>query len=290
MSRGDAIAIVAPSGPFDRESFDAGLALLAERYQPRFDPGLFSHHRYLAGDDPRRLDELLRALRDPEIRGVFCARGGYGAMRLLPQLVGVEIDKPLVGFSDITALHAWVQNQDAISFHGPVVTQMARLSEQSLTRMFSVLESTATPPTTLTATTSYVGGVAEGTLVGGNFAMLTQLIGTPFLPPLDGAILLLEDVGERPYKLDRMWTHLELAGVFREVRGIALGTFTACEEKDAQYTSAEVLRDLAQATGLPCAAGFPIGHGDENEIVPLGARVRLDAGAKRLEFLEAPVG
>ncbi len=135
-----------------------------------------------------------------------------------------------------------------------------------------------------------MGGVAEGTLVGGNFAMLTQLIGTPFLPPLDGAILLLEDVGERPYKLDRMWTHLELAGVFREVRGIALGTFTACEEKDAQYTSAEVLRDLAQATGLPCAAGFPIGHGDENEIVPLGARVRLDAGAKRLEFLEAPVG
>ena len=294
LSRGDAIAIVAPSGPFDRESFDAGLALLAERYHPRFDPSLFSHHRYLAGDDQRRLDELLRALRDPEIRGVFCARGGYGAMRLLPQLTAITaggpeptvIDKPLIGFSDITALHAWVQNQDVISFHGPVVTQIARLSAHSRARMFSVLESTATPPTALTATTSYVGGVAEGRLVGGNFAMLTQLIGTPFLPPLDGAILLLEDVGERPYKLDRMWTHLQLAGVFREVRGIALGTFTGCEEKDAQYTSDEVLRDLAQATGLPCAAGFPIGHGDENEIVPLGTRVRLDAGAKRLEFLD----
>jgi muramoyltetrapeptide carboxypeptidase len=312
LSRGDAIAIVAPSGPFDRESFDAGLALLAERYQPRFDPGLFSRHRYLAGDDQRRLDELLRALRDPEIRAVFCARGGYGAMRLLPRLTAATaddaerptgswgstasdrasagIDKPLVGFSDITALHAWVQNQELVSFHGPVVTQISRLPAASRERMFSVLESTATPPAPLTATTTYVGGVTEGRLVGGNFAMLTQLIGTPFLPPLDGAILLLEDVGERPYKLDRMWTQLELAGVFRGVRGIALGTFTACEEKDAQYTSGEVLRDLAQATGLPCAAGFPIGHGDENETVPLGAHVKLDADRRRLEFLEAAVG
>jgi muramoyltetrapeptide carboxypeptidase len=289
LTRGDAIAIVAPSGPFDRESFDAGLALLAERYQPRFDPGLFSQHRYLAGDDQRRLEELLQALRDPQIRGVFCARGGYGAMRLLSRLVEVEVDKPLVGFSDITALHALVQNQEAVSLHGPVVTQIPRLPAASRERMFSILESEQ-PASPLTAAETYVGGVAEGRLVGGNFAMLTQLIGTPFLPPLDGGILLLEDVGERPYKLDRMWMHLELAGVFRGVRGIALGTFTACEEKDAQYSSFEVLRDLAQATGLPCAAGFPIGHGDENETVPLGAHVRLDASARRLEFLEAAVG
>jgi muramoyltetrapeptide carboxypeptidase len=118
------------------------------------------------------------------------------------------------------------------------------------------------------------------------------LLGTPFMPNLDGAILLLEDVGERPYRLDRMWTHLELAGVFRHVRGIALGSFTDCEERAQQevsYSSEELLRELAVATGVPCVAGFPIGHGDINEAVPLGVRVRLDGAARRLTFLESAV-
>jgi muramoyltetrapeptide carboxypeptidase len=109
------------------------------------------------------------------------------------------------------------------------------------------------------------------------------------MPPLEGAILLLEDVGERPYRLDRMWTHLELAGVFRKVRGIVLGSFTHCEERDANYRSEDVLRELAVATGLPCATGFPIGHGDINEPVPLGVRVRLDATTAQLSFLDSAV-
>ena len=112
-------------------------------------------------------------------------------------------------------------------------------------------------------------------------------MGTPCMPDLEGAVLLLEDQGERPYRLDRMWTHLELAGVFARVRGIVLGTFTACEEAGAAYSSTDVLRELAQATGLPCAAGFPIGHGAVNEPVPLGVRVRLDADALSLTFLES---
>jgi muramoyltetrapeptide carboxypeptidase len=134
-----------------------------------------------------------------------------------------------------------------------------------------------------------VAGVVEGPLLGGSLSVLTRLLGTPYLPALDGAILLLEDRGERPYRLDRMWTHLALAGVFARVRGIALGDFGGCEEPGAAYSSADVLRDLAAATALPCAAGFPVGHGDANEPVPLGARVRLDAGARSLTFLEAAV-
>jgi len=137
---------------------------------------------------------------------------------------------------------------------------------------------------------TYVAGTAEGPLLGGNLSVLTRLLGTPFLAPLEGAILLLEDVGERPYRLDRMWTHLALAGVFRQVRGIVLGDFTGCEERDAPYSSAEVLRELAAGTGLPCAAGFPIGHGTENQPLPLGVRVRLDAGSRRLVFLESAAG
>jgi muramoyltetrapeptide carboxypeptidase len=195
---------------------------------------------------------------------------------------------PLIGFSDITALHQWRQRNTFISIHGPVLTQLGRLPRATSERLFSLLESGA-PAQPLEGKTPLVEGTAEGVLLGGNLSVFTRLLGTPFMPNLEGAILVLEDVGERPYRLDRMWTHLQLAGVFRQVAGIVLGSFTGCEERNESYTSDDVLRELAVATGLPCAAGFPIGHGDANEPVPLGVRVRLDATAARLTFLEPAV-
>jgi len=287
----DRVAVIAPASAFERGPFDAGLALLDARYRTEYGNGLFERRRYLAGSDDRRLAELHAALTDPGIRAVFCARGGYGATRLLRQLAAsapAGAPKPLIGFSDITALHLWLQAYGRISIHGPVLTQLPRLSSATCTRLFDLLESVRPAPP-LAGTATYVGGVAEGPLLGGNLSVFTRLLGTPYLPALDGAILLLEDQGERPYRLDRMWTHLQLAGVFERVRGIALGSFTACEERGADYTSDEVLRELATSTGLPCAAGLPIGHGDVNEPVPLGVRVRLDADAARLTFLEAAV-
>jgi len=284
----DRVAVIAPASGFDRPSFDAGLALIAGRYRPVLGAGLFERHRYLAGTDARRFADLTGALADPQLKAVFCARGGYGATRLLGRLTDVTPPgqpKLLVGFSDITALHLWLQANGRISIHGPVVTQLGRLPAATSERLFALLES-ATPAPALQAEATYVGGMAEGPLLGGNLSVFSRVLGTPFMPDLDGAVLLLEDTGERPYRLDRMWTHLEIAGVFRRVRGIVLGQFVACEESGANYTSAEVLRELTQATGLPCAAGFPIGHGEVNEPVPLGARVRLDADARRLEFLE----
>ena len=287
----DRVAVIAPASGFERGPFDAGLALLDARYRTEYGNGLFERRRYLAGSDDRRLAELHAALTDPGIRAVFCARGGYGATRLLRQLAAsapAGAPKPLIGFSDITALHLWLQAYGRISIHGPVLTQLPRLSSATCTRLFDLLESVRPAPP-LAGTATYVGGVAEGPLLGGNLSVFTRLLGTPYLPALDGAILLLEDQGERPYRLDRMWTHLQLAGVFERVRGIVLGSFTACEERGADYTSDEVLRELAASTGLPCAAGLPIGHGDVNEPVPLGVRVRLDADAARLTFLEAAV-
>jgi muramoyltetrapeptide carboxypeptidase len=194
-----------------------------------------------------------------------------------------------VGFSDITALHLWLQAHGWISIHGPVLTQLGRLGTATHERLFALLESPrAAAP--LTGSTTFVPGSAEGRLVGGNLSMLSRVIGTAFMPVLEDTVLLLEDQGERPYRLDRMWTHLALAGVFTRVRGIVLGSFNQCEEKDAPYSSFELLRELSEATGLPCAAGFPIGHGDENEPVPLGVRVRLDAAERRITFLEPAVG
>lgn len=290
LRAGDPVTVIAPAGPFDRASFEAGLAIIARRYEVDYDPGVLMRHRYLAGSDARRLGELWRALAGTGSRAVFCARGGYGVMRLLAGLEGLApVAKPVIGFSDITVLHQLLQRQRLVSIHGPVLTQLARLDAQAHERLFELLES-ETPAADLTGTETYVNGTAEGPLLGGNLAVLTRLIGTPFLAPLEGAILLLEDVGERPYRLDRMWTHLQLAGVFRQVRGIALGEFTGCEEKDADYSSADVLRELAIATGLPCAAGFPIGHGLHNQPVPLGVRVRLDADSRRLTFLESAAG
>lgn len=287
---GDPVVVVAPAGAFDRPSFEAGLEIIARRYRVHYDPGVLARHRYLAGTDERRLGELAAALADTGARAVFCARGGYGALRLLSRLnVTTLAPKPVVGFSDVTALHQLLQREGLVSIHGPVLTQLSRLDALTHVRLFELLESDS-PAATLTGTETYVGGVAEGPLLGGNLAVLTRLLGTPFLAPLEGAILLLEDVGERPYRLDRMWTHLTLAGVFRQVRGIVLGAFIGCEEKDAEYSSAEVLRDLAGATGLPCAAGFPIGHGEHNQPVPLGVRVRLDAGSRSLAFLESAAG
>lgn len=287
---GDPVTAIAPAGPFDRASFESGLEIIGRRYRVRYDPGVLTRHRYLAGNDERRLRELAAALTDTGSRAIFCARGGYGTMRLLPGLEGiVPIAKPVVGFSDITALHQLLQRQGLVSIHGPNLSQLSRLDAPTHTRLFALLESQG-PAADLTGTDTYVTGTAEGPLLGGNLSVLTRLLGTPFMPPLEGAILLLEDVGERPYRLDRMWTHLALAGVFRQVRGIALGEFTGCEEKDAEYSSAEVLRELALGTGLPCAVGFPFGHGAQNQPVPLGVRVRLDAGGRRLSFLESAAG
>jgi muramoyltetrapeptide carboxypeptidase len=291
LAPGDRVAVIAPASAFDRASFEAGLALIASRYRAEARPGMFEQRRYLAGSDARRLAELTTALADPDIRAVFCARGGYGATRLLAQLERGSVPgpaKPLIGFSDITALHLWLQGAGRMSVHGPVLTQLPRLGQGAVQRLFALLES-ARPAPALQGTVTCVGGVAEGPLLGGNLSVLTRLIGTRFMPDLEGAILLLEDQGERPYRLDRMWTHLALAGVFTRIRGIVLGSFTACEEKDGAWSSAEVLRELALATGLPCAAGFPVGHGDVNEAVPLGLRVRLDADARSLSFLEAAV-
>jgi muramoyltetrapeptide carboxypeptidase len=290
VAPGNRVAVIAPASSFDRASFDAGLALIAARYDVHYRPDIFQRHRYLAGADERRYAELADALLDPTVKAVFCARGGYGATRLLPRLAALPATppKPLVGFSDISALHLWLQNLGRISIHGPVLTQLPLLPPESLARLFAMLESPAAAAP-LYATETYVEGIAEGPLLGGNLSMVTRVLGTPYMPPLDGAILLLEDVGERPYRLDRMWTHLGLAGVFERIRGIALGVFINCEEQDAAYSAAGLLRELAAATGLPCAAGFPIGHGALNDPVALGARVRLDAAAGSLTFLEPAV-
>jgi muramoyltetrapeptide carboxypeptidase len=283
---GDRIAIVSPSSPVDRELVGRGVARLAERYRPVLDAHVFDVERYLAGPDAVRAESLRAVLADPDIKAVFSSRGGSGAGRLLPLLdLTASAPKLFVGCSDVTVLHAALQSHGRTSIHGPVVTQAADQPQAVLDRLFDVLEGGL--PLPLTGATPLVSGTAEGPLLGGNLAVLATLLGTSWLPDTRGAVLLLEDDGEQPYRLDRLWTQLRNAGVLAGLSGIALGDFTNCERRGADFTVRDVLRSLAEETRLPCAVGFPVGHGPVNMPLCLGTRVRLDADAGTLTPLEA---
>lgn len=285
---GDPIRVIAPSSPFDRERFERGLMRLRARYATRFDEGLFATARYLAGDDDRRLTELTRATSASDERAVFCARGGFGATRLLPRFDARAVAKPLVGFSDITALHGACQSVGIISVHGPVVTQLGDAIDEDVVALFELLENPRYRPT-LQGISQVAGPLVEGHVVGGNLAVFSRLIGTPWMPPLDGAILFIEDVGERPYRVDRMWQHLAQTGCFERAAGLALGEWTDCEDPGGAFPFEEVLDGLVRETGLPCVGALPCGHGARNVAFPLGARARLDSEDGRLVFLEGAV-
>lgn len=285
---GDPVSIIAPASGFDRAAFERGLAILSTRYRPVFDDGLFaSDGRYLAGSDDHRRTQLEDAFWRPDTRAIFCARGGYGVMRLLARLRLPGRPKPVIGFSDVTALHGALQAAGRVSIHGPVLTHLGTLDEATAAALFRLLEDPAERP--VLQGEPVVPGVAEGVLVGGNLSVLTRLLGTPFFPPAERAILFFEDVGERPYRLDRMWHHLALAGVLAKVAGVAMGTFEDCAEKSGSWTAEQVLRELARAAGLPAVIGLPVGHGRANLPFPLGARARLDGATGRLELLEGAV-
>jgi muramoyltetrapeptide carboxypeptidase len=289
IAPGAAIRIVAPAGPFDAEALRRGVARLGARFDVRVSEGIFEREGYLAGDDRRRLDELWAALEEPETAAILCARGGYGTMRLLDRLPIDRIRrarKLLVGFSDVTALHAAWARAGLRSLHGPMVATLGGASDALFDRFVAALAGELPPPAPVEPWTA---GSAEGPLLGGNLALLASLAGTPFLPPLAGAVLFLEDVGERPYRVDRMLTQLRLAGAFAEVAAVVLGRFTACEPGPDGVTVEDVLRDRLADLRVPVAAGLPAGHVEDNLELPLGAEVALDGAKGELVFLGGAV-
>ncbi len=287
---GDSVSLVAPAGPVDGHLFSLGCERLS-RYKAKNDSSIFSAQRYLAGTDQRRLQELQTAIDNKQIRAIHCARGGYGTLRLLPELSFDLMDKPLIGCSDITALHCALQAKGIISIHGPMVTQLASVNPPAMEDLFQLLENPQAKP--ILSGKPLVGGIVEGPVIGGNLSVLTRLIGTPYFPSLEGAILFFEDVGERPYRLDRMWQHLRLAGVLEKIVGIAMGTFVGCNEPgdgmNASWSAEQILSDLVSSLGITAVIGLPVGHGNDNRPIPLGARARLDGNKGTLAFLEGAV-
>lgn len=256
---------------------------------PRVRADLTARKGYLAGDDARRAEEWREAVADPEARAIFCARGGYGAMRILPAIDPArlaESPKALVGFSDVTAIHAALNRGGVATVHGPVVTQLGRAPDDALRHLEALLFEdpphpgawgVPAPGAGLVAERTVRPGRARGPLLGGTLTILAHLAGTPYAPHLDGAILLLEDVGEKPYRVDRCLTQLGLAGALERVAAVAIGRFTECD--DGGQLALDVVRDAVRALGVPCVEGLPVGHEDANFAVPLGATATLVAPA-----------
>jgi len=294
---GDVVRIIVPSGPmFFKEAFAAGVALLSARYQVRFDPAvLLARQGFLAGSDEQRQGDLRDALGDPEARALFMGRGGYGLLRIAseidPELLRRH-PKPIVGFSDGTVLLACAARAGVSAIHGPVVTQLPRLPEADRAALFALLESPH-PQTLLDGLQTLRPGTATGRLVGGNLELFSRLVGTKLLPDLDGAILFFEEVGERPYRIDRLLTHLELAGVFDRVAGVVVGDLVDCVEPTdsclASPSALEVVAERLSRLGLPVALGGRFGHGERNLALPYGVGARLDTRAGTLAALESAV-
>jgi muramoyltetrapeptide carboxypeptidase len=293
---GDGVRIIAPSGPVFPDVFATGVAVLSARYQVRFDPAkLFAAQGYLAGPDEQRLASLCEALADHEARAIFMGRGGYGLLRIAgqirPELLR-ECAKPIVGFSDGTVLLACASRAGVASVHGPVVTQLGRLPETDRAALFALLES-PDPGLLLEGMEPLRPGTASGPLVGGNLEVFSRLLGTSLLPDLDGAILFLEEVGERPYRLDRLLTHLALAGVFDRVAGVVVGDLVGCEEpSDSRVASPSALAVMRERLGrlrVPVALGARFGHGERNLSLPYGVPALLDAQAGTLTALSGVV-
>lgn len=278
------LGVLAPASPFPHERFEAGLQILRGLgLTPVVHYQAYAKTGYLAGPDADRLRALYDLLADDSLDAVIAARGGYGVHRLLEHLSRPELGhapKVLIGFSDLTALHAVWAQLGVPSIHGPVVTQLADLGAADHAVFADVL---ARKPQSYSGTTTIHGGQAHGRLFGGCLSVLTPLLGTPFLPPLAGAILLLEDVGEAPYRIDRMLTQLRLGGVLQQLGGIAVGEWVRCDPpRPGEPTAIEVLAERTADLGIPVVYGLPIGHGKTNHAVWLSVEATLDADLRTL--------
>lgn len=297
LKPGARIALVAPAGPLGDGAVDRAVErVLTWGWEPAPGEHVRKRHGYLSAPDEDRAEDLNAALADDSVDAVWCLRGGYGVMRILDAVDWGALErhpKPVIGFSDNTALHLPIQRLGIVSFHGPhpATKELTGFSADGLLRALTSTEAAGVLPFPEDGgrAETIAGGAAEGRLVGGNLSLVAATLGTPYAIDARGAILFLEEVGEAPYRVDRLLSQLRLAGVLDGVAGIALGGFT--ETGDDQHSPGvlDVLRDLLGGRGVPVAHGFPFGHVDDNWTLPVGVRARLDADAGTLELLEPGV-
>jgi muramoyltetrapeptide carboxypeptidase len=294
---GDRIAVVSPASPFGRDEFDRGVAeLRLLGYEPVWDESVFARDAMVSGSPATRAAAFLTAWFDPSIAALIAVRGGYGSVQLLPLLAADDLrvsPKSFIAYSDNTSLLTWLNRCGLVAFHGPMLEGRLARGESAYHRDSFVRALTSTmgelSPDGLLALSS---GEADGTLVGGSLTQLLASLSTPFaFDPPEGCVLFLEDVNERPYKLDRMLMQLRLAGVFDKARAVVFGEMRGCDEPGGQPSARDVIANAMAGFPGPVLFGFPSGHTTGPcWTLPLGVRARVvAAGPPRLIIEESAV-
>lgn len=306
LREGDTIAVVAPSGPSLPEQVRRGVAALATHFRVVVAPSAAEPvppptARYLAANDEARADELNRVLGDTDVRAILMARGGYGLLRILPALDASLLradPKPIVGFSDGTALLSWAHAAGVRGIHGQVVIRVGDERPEALPELLRALTDPrplGCLPWPLRRWAEATTTTREAAMIPANLVMACHLVGTPWQLPLAEAALWMEEVGERPYELDRALTHLQLAGAFEQLAGVVVGDLVHCMEKnlpgepDDPREALAVIEERLRTFRVPALHGAPFGHGRYNPPLPFGARCRLDFAAETVEVLEGAV-
>jgi muramoyltetrapeptide carboxypeptidase len=296
---GDTIGIVAPASNIKQDLLDEGCRELETLgFKTHYRPEITTSYRYFSGTRDRRLAEFLEMVKSRDIDAIFCARGGYGSGQLIPNIDPDLIRsnaKIICGSSDITMLLNWIERAGVVSFHGPMVATAIRQGSAGYDRqlLVNLLQGKLAVRFPTDGTKPLRAGRAEGRLIGGCLSVVAAAIGTKNEIDTRDSILILEDVDEKPYRIDRMITQLKQAGKFEGVRGVVFGEMLNCLQHESQgYTLEEVLTDLLSDFAFPILYGFPTGHTSRpNVIVPFGVRARLDlaSSAPLFELLEPAV-
>jgi len=296
LKKGDTIGLVAPAGPVrEQELFANGIRLLQEMgFQIKYNRDLIGlQEGYLAAGDRERADDFNRLWADEEVKALLCMRGGYGCLRMIEML---DMDlirqrpKILIGYSDITVLlNVIAKETGLVTFHGPVLSTLANSDKHSVDTFFQTLTGRLASVIKPAGLEILVSGIATGTLRGGNLATLVHLIGTPYETSWDRTLLIIEDVGEPPYRVDRMLTQLKKAGRLDRLSGLILGTFTAdppVGDGTMDYESVwNRTLELVGKQNIPVWANFPVGHTPRNTILPIGIEAEMNSGTGALKFL-----
>ncbi len=284
IKRNSTIGVVYPASRPPEEKLQRGLSILEEwGYQVRDFKPVAAAQDYLAAPDIERATALMRAIADEEVDLLWAARGGYGVIRVLPQLTipGRRQPPPMVGFSDVSLLLAHLsQKSNWPAIHGPNVTTLAKLDVASQTALKQFLANGTFSP--MAGLCTLVPGEATGRVLPMNLTLLMSVVGTPYAPDLAGAILVLEDTGEPAYRIDRMLQQLRLLPEARGIAGLVVGELAGHQERPLIRA---LLVQLARELSVPCCSGAPIGHGAANQPLPVGARAHLDGGLGVLEIL-----
>jgi muramoyltetrapeptide carboxypeptidase len=285
LNKGDTIGLAAPAGPVIREKdFAEGVKIIREMgFEVKYQHDIMRRTGYLAGSDQERITELHDLWRDPEVKAIMAVRGGYGCLRLAPDL-DLELirsnPKMVLGFSDLTVLlNIIVRQTGTMALHGPMLTTLPRCDQESLVSFFNMITDRFPEQIKPGKLEIISGGNAKGRLVGGNLTSLSHLVGTPHEPQWAKSIVLLEDVAEAPYRLDRMLTHLWQTGSLQQINGLILGSFEECGDIEIIWQRA---LDLLRENQIPIWANFPAGHGSANWTLPLGCEVLMDSNRGRL--------